>query len=125
MADRQKEAQVLAVAAATLLKVAAERDTALARNAELDTQLDNVQKRLESEKLAAVMHEKGLNRDVEFPELVEQLEKAAHEGRLPVLQEAVKMAAADMGGHIARINNDEVSGSGSSDLEGYLLGSVG
>ena len=70
------------------------------------------------------MHEKGLRHDKEFPDLVDDLEKAASEGKLPVIMEAVKMAAPNMGNHFS-INNDEAAGIGMSDFEAYLVGNVG
>ena len=93
------------------------------RNA-LVKKLSSVETRLMCEKVAAEMHEKGLRHDTEFPELVDDLEKAASEGRLPVIMEAVKMAAPNMGSHFS-INHDEASAGGMSDFEAYLVGSVG
>ena len=85
-----------------------------------------VRTRLECEKVAAQMHEKGINTDQDFTDLVDDLEKAAGEGRLPVIQEAVKMTAPNMGTKIAHTNNDdETAGLGSTQLEQYLVGSVG
>ena len=124
MAFKTKEAQVLAAAGEALLKVAAERDEAVRHAAEVETKLAEVALRLECEKTAAQMHSKGINSNVDFPELVQDLEKAAFEGRLPVIQEAVKLAAPDMSSKFGRINNDEAS-SGSSHFEQYLVGSVG
>jgi hypothetical protein len=122
----KKEAQVLQAARDALLTVADERDTALVENTQLKDKLASVRQRLECEKLAAEMFEKGINTDQDFESLVEDLEKAAGEGRLPILQEAVKMSAPQMGAKIAHINNDdETSGVGSSQLEQYLVGSVG
>ncbi len=125
MTENEKIAQVLADAGQTLRKVASERDVAIAENTELKEKLASVETRLLCEKVAAEMHEKGLRHDTEFPELVDDLEKAASEGKLPVIQEAVKMAAPNMGNHFS-INNDEVSSAGAmSDLEAYLVGNVG
>ncbi len=42
-----------------------------------------------------------------------------------MIQEAVKMSAPNMGQKIASINNDETSGVGMSQLEQFLVGSVG
>lgn len=123
MNEQQKVAQVLADAGRTVRKVAAERNAVLAENAELKQKLANVQTRLLCEKVAADMHTKGLRTDTEFGDLVDSLEKAAGEGRLPAIIEGVKMAAPDMGGHFTI--NDEASGGTVSDLEAYLIGSVG
>lgn len=124
MKNQQKIAQVLADAGQTLRKVASERDGALVENVQLRQKLASVKTRLMCEKVAAEMHEKGLRHDTEFPELVDDLEKAASEGRLPVIMEAVKMAAPNMGNHFS-INHDESSGDGMSDFEAYLVGNVG
>ena len=122
--ENEKIAEVLADAGQTLRKVASERDGALEENRQLKQKLASVETRLTCEKVAAEMHEKGLRQDTEFPDLVDDLEKAASEGRLPVIMEAVKMAAPNMGNHFS-INNDEASGTGMSDLEAYLVGNVG
>lgn len=122
---KKKEAQVLVAARDTLLKVAAERDAVLRERDALKMKLSQVRTRLECEKVAAEMHEKGLSSDRDFTTLVEDLEKAAYEGRLPIIQEAVKMSAPNMGMKIASINNDETSGPGHSQLEQFLVGSVG
>lgn len=122
--QQQKIARVLADAGQTLRKVASERDGAMAENGQLRQKLASVETRLMCEKIAAEMHEKGLRHDIEFPELVDDLEKSASEGKLPVIMEAVKMAAPNMGNHFS-INNDEASGIGMSDFEAYLVGNVG
>lgn len=124
MREQEKIARVLADAGNTLRKVASERDGALEENGRLKQKLASVETRLVCEKVAAEMHEKGLRHDTEFPELVDDLEKAASEGRLPVIMEAVKMAAPNMGSHFS-INNDEAAGVGMSDFEAYLVGNVG
>lgn len=125
MKENQKIAQVLADAGTTLRKVAHERDTLAEENHELKQKLAGVQLRLTCEKIASEMHGKGLRADVEFSDLVDDLEKAASTGRLPAIVEAVKMAAPDMGGHFS-INNDEASGGKNmSDLEAFLIGNVG
>jgi hypothetical protein len=124
MEEREKIAQVLADASSTLLKVASERDEALQRNAELEAKLAQASTRLEAEKLAAEMHEKGLATDQEFGELVADIEKAASEGELPVVQKAVKLAAPNMGGQF-HINHDEARGTGSTDFERFIVGEVG
>jgi predicted nuclease with TOPRIM domain len=123
--DIAKIAQVMADGSQALRTVTSERDTLAEENGQLQEKLAAVQTRLECEKTAAEMHEKGLNMDTEFADLVDNLEKDAQEGRLPVIQEAVKMAAPNMGSRIAHINNDETSMSGDHDLVKYLVGSVG
>jgi len=122
--EQEKIAHVFRTAAATLRTVTGERDQALAKVAEQGAQLEQIKNRLEAEKLASEMHQKGLNSDVEFNDLVLDIEKRAAAGDLTMLQEAVKMAAPNMGQSIGSINHDEARG-GSSDFERYLVGDVG
>lgn len=124
MKEREKIAQVLADASSTLLKVASERDAALKHAAELSAKLGHVTRRLEAEKLAAQMHEKGLYADKDFGELVADIEKDASEGRLQVIQEAVKMAAPNMSRSF-HINHEESHGAIGSDLVRFIVGEVG
>ena len=123
--ELQKIAQVMTDGSQALRTVTMERDTLATQNAQLCEKLASIRTRLECEKTAAEMHEKGLNLDTDFPDLVDALEKDAQEGRLPVIQEAVKLAAPDMGSRIAHINNDETSTSEDHDLVKYIVGSVG
>lgn len=124
MKQNEKIAEVLADAGHTLRKVASERDTLAEENQQLKRKLAGVERRLFCEKVAADMHSKNLRTDVEFADLVDELEKSADDGRLPAIVEAVKMAAPDMGTHFT-INNDEASGGpGMSDLEAFLIGEV-
>lgn len=130
--EMNKVAALLRDARETVIKVAGERDSALqlaeqetARADAAEEKLAAVLTRLEAEKLAFEMHEKGLNRDVSMSDLIADIEKRAAEGKLPVIREAVKMAAPSMGQHIGSISNDESRGSGMSDFEAYLVGGVG
>lgn len=122
MTGLQKVAQVLADARDTLRQVTAERDAAVGRASDAETKLAHVAQRLEVEKTAAIMVDKGLRADID--ELIPELMKEAEAGRLPVIQEAVKMAAPVSGSF--HINHDEArGGSDASDLERYLVGEVG
>jgi len=112
-----KIARVLRDAQQTLIAVTAERDKLAAENSALKT-------RAEAEKLASEMRKKGCRLDVEYDDLVQDLEKAAMDGRLPAIQEAVDMMAPNMGLR-GTLVSDEVPGAGLSTLEGYLVGSVG
>jgi hypothetical protein len=122
-APLSKIAQMMADASKALRSVTSERDKLAGENRELKIKMASIETRLLCEKVAAEMHEKGLNTDMEFAELVDSLEKDAQAGKLPVIQEAVKMAAPNMGHRIAHINNDETSGM--DPLTKYLVGSVG
>ena len=124
MKEREKIAKVLADASSTLVKVASERDSAVKENTQLKAKLAHITQRLEVEKLAAQMHDKGLHSDMDFEQLVSDLEKEASEGRLPVIQEAVKMSAPNMGRSF-HINHDEARGTGGSDFERFIVGQVG
>lgn len=121
--EKEKTATVLRTAALELRKLASERDAALQKQAEAEARLGQVQQRLEVEKIAMEMHEKGLNTDIPFPDLVLEIEKEAEAGKLPVMREAVKMAAPNMGLHIGSINHDEARG-GHSELEQFLVGGI-
>lgn len=125
MAERDKVAQVLQDASNTLKKVASERDAAMEYASELEVKLAQVSTRLEAEKLAAEMHDKGLAQDQEFGELVADIEKAASEGELPAVRRAIKLAAPNMGGQF-HINHDEARGAlTGSEFERFIVGEVG
>lgn len=114
-----KVAEVLADAAVTLRKVAAERDQ-YKKLAESLTQRDKV------EKLAAQMHQKGIDLDTPVEALADRLEKAAEQGKLDTIEAAVDMVAPDMGTKLATLTNDENRNPlGGSPLEQYLVGDVG
>jgi flagellar motility protein MotE (MotC chaperone) len=123
--EQMKISQVLEATADALEKTAHERDTAVQENLALKEKLAQIEQRLECEKTAAEMHEKGLNLDWAYNDLVEDLVKQAGEGRLPVVREAVKMAAPNMGHRIGNINTDEQRGEAGSELVSFLVGDVG
>ena len=84
-----------------------------------------MERRGEAAKLASVMHDKGIRMDTDFGDLVLELEKAAEDGRLPIIKEAVEMVAPNMGGMNGSLVSDERSGNGSTSFESYILGDVG
>jgi hypothetical protein len=115
--SNEKVAQVLHDASNALRAMAAERDAALLK-------LSSVQRRQEAEKLASTMHNKGLHLDVQFNDLSDSLEKAAEQGRLPIIQEAVGMMGNNM--NFVQLNNDEMrTGGTASDFERFVMGDVG
>ncbi len=120
--QNEKVAQVLSAASRLMQTVADERDQALQRAKLAEDQVMAMSRRLEAEKVAYEMHQKGLNLDVEFPDLVEAVEKKAEAGELAVLQEAVKLAAHQV--RIGSIRTDEALGGG-TDFERFLVGEVG
>lgn len=112
-----KVAEVLADAAAVIRQVTQERDEAVSK-------LASVERRQEVEKLAAQMKEKGLSSDP-TEHLIENLEKAASEGRLDKLKDAVELVAPDMWSKFASPSDDrrDLGGAG-TDLERYLEGGL-
>lgn len=111
--------QVLDQVPGTLRKLAAERDF-WKKEAQARMNRD------EAEKVASAMQEKGINADVPFKDLVDQLEKAASTGRLEKIAEAVDMVGPNMGEKIAQLTGDDRAVSGdSSELTRFLMGGVG
>jgi hypothetical protein len=113
-----KVAEVLADASRALRTVAAERDAAV-------TKLAKMEQRADAEKVASSMHHKGHRLDTEFSSLADEMEKAAEQGRLPIIKEALDMMAPNMGFKTASIRSDETTSGGSSDLERFVMGDVG
>lgn len=111
----EKIAEVLKSAQEALLSVTSERDKLAAENHALK-QHD------EAEKLAFAMHEKGVRMDMDHAELVETLEKAASEGRLEVVKEALDLTVSNM--DLSNRISERDTGSGNA-FEAYLLGSIG
>lgn len=111
-----KIAQVLRDAQVALRSVTAERD-------KLASKCAAYERRAEATKVASVLHDKGIDRDVDFPDLVERLEKEAEAGRLPEIARAADMIGPNMS--FGTTHHDEVSGQGSDVLTNYLVGSVG
>lgn len=80
----------------------------------------------EAEKVATAMHDKGIQADVPYKDLVDQLEKAAQGGRLEKIAEAVDLVGPNMGQKIASLTGDEGTNPVSStEFERFILGGVG
>jgi hypothetical protein len=112
--------EVLAAVPGALRKMAEERDF-------WKQEAQQHMRRDDAEKVAHAMHSKGINADTDFSELVVQLEKAAEQGKLSNIADAVDMVGPDMGQKIASLageNGPSVTG-GSSDLVRFILGGVG
>jgi DNA anti-recombination protein RmuC len=123
---RQKVAQLLGDTSQALRQVTSERDDALHKAAAAETKLATIERRLEAEKVAARMHQKGLELDTDLNDLADHLEKAAQEGKLGEIQRAVEMVGPNMSiAKTAHVNDDQPAGGGNSDLVRYLVGSVG
>jgi hypothetical protein len=120
----RKEAEFVKSAAYTLRKVAEERNSLATENTDLKLKVAAYERRTQAEKVAAQMHQKGIRTDIDFSSLVTDLEKAAMEGKLATIEEAVEMVAPDMSFKTASIH-DTPTGAGEHDLERYLLGSIG
>ena len=121
--DQEKVAQVLRDAGTAMRAVATERDEAVDKLAEANAKLAAYERRTMAEKVAAQMHHKGINTDVEFSDLVSDLEKAASEGKLGTIENAVEMVGPDMSLKTASIH-DSPRASGNA-FEAFLLGGVG
>lgn len=111
-----KFAQVIRDAQSALISVTQERDKLAAENSAF-------RRRAEATKVAAAIHDKGIDLDVDFPDLVERLEKAASDGRLGEIERAVDMVGPDMS--FGKTNHDDVSHGGSNSFEGFIMGTVG
>lgn len=123
MNEQQKIAQVLTDSANALRTMAVERDQTLEKNAALQRRLQEYERRTRCEKVAAMMHQKGINTDVNFQDLVEDLEKKAMEGKLDTIREAVDMVGPDMSVKTASIH--EQPAGGETDFERFLIGGIG
>lgn len=104
--------------AASLLKQAGAAIRALVseRN-ELHEKVAAYEKRERVEKIARDMEDKGLSNDLSFEQKVAALEKAPN---LEVTEEAVKLAA-PQGRVFGDLSDDQLSGSGSSPFEHFIM----
>ena len=92
----------------------------------LRSKVASMEQRQRSEKLAHRMHDKGIERDVPFERLVENLDKLAEMGKFDKYAEAVELVGPDMGTTMAlRGGSDERNELGSSDLVRWLHGQIG
>jgi hypothetical protein len=119
-------AQVIAVVGPTMRKLASERDEAIAK-------LAAYERRVDAEKVASVMIEKGVTSEP-FERVVSQMEKAAEtttpEGhnQLGVIRAGLELSGPDMGEKIARVLGDDetrVSAASASDFERFIVGDIG
>jgi hypothetical protein len=109
-------AEVLADAATTLRSQAATIH-------DLQEKLASREQRDRVEKLAGMMHSKGLELDIPVEALAERLEKAAAAGKLETIEHAVDFVGPDMGTKLAQLTNDEPGASSvSSALEAFIVG---
>jgi len=124
--DMNKIAQLAADSAATLKKIAHERDTYREKVASLQEQNTALLRRMEAEKVAAEMHSKGVRTEVPFDTLSEYLEKEAAAGRLEQIKLALDMTGPDMmkGAFISE-DDGSAGGDASSEFARFINGSVG
>ena len=123
--DTNKVAQILADSASNLVKVAQERDLYKTRSEKLAEENAALLRRMDAEKVAMDMVEKGMNTDVQFDVLVNSLEKKAQEDpeHFRILKEAVGLTGPDMF-KTASIGS-KTTAQGGSDFERFILGDVG
>ncbi len=107
--------EVLMEAAGALRKLASERDHYKQR-------AESYERRDEAVKVATAMHEKGIDTDTDFGDLVERLEKHAAEGTLAKIAAAVDLVGPDMGAKIAAISDDITHSGGLNNFERIILG---
>ena len=111
--------QVMGAAAETLRKQASYIEN-------LESEIGRVRRHESAEKLAQVMHHKGIDSDVPMEQLTERLEKLAEDGKFENYRDAVELVGPDMGTKIAHLDNSEERNPvGSSDFERFLVGQVG
>jgi predicted RNase H-like nuclease (RuvC/YqgF family) len=124
--DQTKIAQVLADSASTLVKVAHERDALKTERDKLAQENAALKNRMEAEKVAMDMHERGINAEVAISDLVEALEKKAAEdpAHFQVLKEAVGLTGPDMFKSASIGGKTEASGGGITDFERFIHGDV-
>lgn len=111
--------QVLSQVPDTLRKLASERDF-WKNEATSRMQRDEVMK------VASAMHDKGINLDVAYEDLVANLEKAASAGQLDKIAMAIDLTGPNMAEKIATLTGDESAvTNGGTMLESYIMGGVG
>jgi len=118
MITKEQAATIMADSANALRKLAS-------RVSELEGENASLVRRMEAEKVAADMHDKGIHTEVPFDELATQMEKEAENGRLPVIQEALSMTGPDMFKGASLREGGEEGAAGQTELEHFILGTIG
>lgn len=103
----------------TLKKLASDRDQAL-------QELSQLKQRIEYEKTAAQMIQKGLTNDP-FEKVVDYVEKQAEEVGLAAVRKGIEFSGPDMGDKLAHLANEETVAlsNDASDFVRCILGGVG
>ena len=122
--EQTKVAQLVKDASATIRKQASAITVLEEKLANAEAREAALLQRMEAEKLAAEMHDKGIRTEVPFDALVDRLEKEAAAGKLEAIKEAVSMTGPDMMKG-AFINDQDSAGGGTTDFERYINGEVG
>ena len=112
MNESEKVASVLLDAAHALRQVTKERDV-------LAEKMAHIERRQEAIKVADAMQDKGVNSDRRRDELIGELEKAADDGRLTAIREAVELVGQDMTRNVSLDDRDHAQGNA---LEQFLMG---
>lgn len=121
--NMEKAAAMLVDAGHTLKKQASKISTLKEQLQAEQQKTAMLERRMEVEKIAADMHDRGVNLDTPFDKLAAKLEEEPT-NRLEVIKEALQMQAPDMlrGTHLS---DSAAPGGGSSDFERFILGDVG
>jgi len=121
--NMEKAATMLVDAGVTLKKQASKISTLKDELQAEQEKTAMLERRMEAEKIAADMHDKGVNVDVSFDKLAAKLEEEPP-NRLDVIKEALAMQAPDMlrGAHLS---DSPAPGGGTSEFERFILGDVG
>jgi hypothetical protein len=120
--NMEKAAEMLVDAGQALQKVASERDS-LAQQLAVEREKNaTMEKRMEAEKVAAEMHDKGIHVDTPLDKLASALESEPDE-RLEVIKQALQMRPGDVMRGTSL--SDAPSRSDGSDFENFILGTVG
>jgi hypothetical protein len=124
--DQVKVARVIKDAAVALRTVSQERDALQTENAKLAQANRVLTTRMQAEKVAMDMHDKGVHTAMPFADLVDTLEKRAHQDPkgFEVLKEAVNLTGPDMM-KTASVGTTAAAHLGASDFEQYILGDIG
>lgn len=108
--------ELVSEAPGVIRKLASERD-------EYKSLYEALVRKDEAEKVASMMHDKGINTELDLETLTANLEKAAEQGKLEQIRAAVDMVGPDMGTKMAQLTGDEQRiAAGSSEFERFLAG---
>ena len=121
----QKVAAVLSTVPNLLRSLAGERDDLLEKNASLQARVDEFERQRRIDNLAKTASQKHIDSLGETHEdKVASIEDALGKGKsLDVMEEAVKLSSPR--GDLGDLGDELEAGNGATQLESYLLGSLG